>query len=167
MTQCRRASFVGLIAVLLSVGGALSAQDSASTPPGVELMAPSIPDEVTGTLRTLNATLSRDLDPKDNVVVDLVALLGPQVFELPLRRASLAMLGIDKLPATGVTFLYLQPYAVAQGGTTPDEQARLLEQFGCDWVQGYLYGRPMPAAAFEAWLENDSTGLQRHAELSH
>lgn len=130
MTTIRRANPVGVYSILLGLlatGDALPAQEPASAPTGVVLMAPSLPDEVTGTLRTLNATLSKDLDPKDNLVVDLVALFGVEVFERPLRRASLAMLGIDRLPATGVNFLYLQPYVIAQGATAPEEQARALD----------------------------------------
>jgi EAL domain-containing protein (putative c-di-GMP-specific phosphodiesterase class I) len=32
---------------------------------------------------------------------------------------------------------------VAEGVETPEQEARLLE-FGCDFGQGYLYGRPLP-----------------------
>jgi EAL domain-containing protein (putative c-di-GMP-specific phosphodiesterase class I) len=32
---------------------------------------------------------------------------------------------------------------VAEGVETPEQESRLLE-FGCDFGQGYLYGRPMP-----------------------
>ena len=41
---------------------------------------------------------------------------------------------------------------VAEGIETEAAAARLRD-FGCDVAQGYLYARPMPLAAFEAWLE--------------
>jgi diguanylate cyclase (GGDEF)-like protein len=41
---------------------------------------------------------------------------------------------------------------VAEGIETEAAAARLRD-FGCDVAQGYLYAKPMPIAAFEAWLE--------------
>jgi EAL domain-containing protein (putative c-di-GMP-specific phosphodiesterase class I) len=40
---------------------------------------------------------------------------------------------------------------VAEGVETPAQRA-LLENIGCDLFQGWLFGRPMPRAAFEAYL---------------
>ena len=56
--------------------------------------------------------------------------------DLALCEASIAMahkLGIQ---------------VVAEGVET-EEQARLLREFGCDFGQGYLYSRPIPADEFE------------------
>lgn len=39
---------------------------------------------------------------------------------------------------------------VAEGIETP-RQHTFLQQIGCDKVQGFLFGRPMPAAALETW----------------
>ena len=38
---------------------------------------------------------------------------------------------------------------VAEGVETED-QSRLLRLLGCDEMQGYLFGKPAPAEAFEA-----------------
>jgi EAL domain-containing protein (putative c-di-GMP-specific phosphodiesterase class I) len=51
---------------------------------------------------------------------------------------------------------------VAEGVETDHELAEL-RRFGCDDAQGFLFSRPMPAAAFERWLSGvrDKAGGQR------
>ncbi|MFK8046871.1 MAG: putative bifunctional diguanylate cyclase/phosphodiesterase [Halioglobus sp.] len=43
--------------------------------------------------------------------------------------------------------------AVAEG-IEDRESLELLQEMGCDYVQGYFFTRPLPAAEFEAWKEN-------------
>ena len=43
-------------------------------------------------------------------------------------------------------------------GVEDDGQARMLREMGCDQAQGYLYGHPMPAPAFEDWLRQTAAG---------
>lgn len=43
---------------------------------------------------------------------------------------------------------------VTAEGVETEEQRRLLLDIGCDYGQGYLFSRPLPAAAFEAFLKN-------------
>jgi EAL domain-containing protein (putative c-di-GMP-specific phosphodiesterase class I) len=40
---------------------------------------------------------------------------------------------------------------IAEGVET-EQQRDLLKTFGCDYVQGYLYSRPVPAMEFEQLL---------------
>ena len=41
---------------------------------------------------------------------------------------------------------------VAEGVET-QEQLLLLGSYGCNRMQGYLFGRPVPPAQFQVWLE--------------
>ncbi|MHA7878731.1 MAG: putative bifunctional diguanylate cyclase/phosphodiesterase [Saccharospirillum sp.] len=81
-----------------------------------------------------------------------------------LKRFPIDQLKIDKLflddfqVGSGAVFLEtivklaksLNMDVIAEGVETK-EQARVLESLGCYLVQGYLYSRPLPIDAFEAW----------------
>jgi len=38
-----------------------------------------------------------------------------------------------------------------------DEQRKMLVAAGCDFGQGFLFAKPMPAAEFDRYLENSIT----------
>jgi EAL domain-containing protein (putative c-di-GMP-specific phosphodiesterase class I) len=42
-------------------------------------------------------------------------------------------------------------------GIETAEQAALMAALGCDHGQGWLYGRPMTAAALDRWIEHDAS----------
>jgi EAL domain-containing protein (putative c-di-GMP-specific phosphodiesterase class I) len=54
---------------------------------------------------------------------------------------------------------------VAEGVETP-EQAQLLRDLGCDEMQGYWLGRPMPGTEFAAWLMNHNRSRGRRRSRS-
>lgn len=45
---------------------------------------------------------------------------------------------------------------VVAEGVEQSEEELLLRQYGCDELQGFRYGRPMPAPEFEAWLKQQA-----------
>lgn len=90
-------------------------------PDGLVLKTPKIPSSVTGTLRSLNETLSRDLAPADNAAVLLLQLFGDEALEPKLRSATLEMLGIESLSRTAPRFIYLEQFTRTRSGLTPEQ----------------------------------------------
>jgi EAL domain-containing protein (putative c-di-GMP-specific phosphodiesterase class I) len=43
-------------------------------------------------------------------------------------------------------------FAIVAEGVESEEQLSFLRRAGCAYAQGYLFARPMPAEAFDAWL---------------
>jgi diguanylate cyclase (GGDEF)-like protein len=54
---------------------------------------------------------------------------------------------------------------IAEGVETAT-QVRLLSQLGCDYAQGYFFGRPMPAAAFISLIGDTSSPMPSPAETT-
>ncbi|MBW3638872.1 MAG: EAL domain-containing protein, partial [Actinobacteria bacterium] len=81
--------------------------------------------------------------------------------DLKIDRSFVRGLGVDSYDTAMVASLIslahnLGVRCVAEGVETI-EQFTLLEQLGCDFAQGYLFSRPVDAAALEAWLDRHVT----------
>ncbi|NGP54512.1 EAL domain-containing protein [Thioalkalivibrio sp. XN8] len=59
---------------------------------------------------------------------------------------------IDALVRAVIDMGHALELEIVAEGVETDEQAERLRSYGCDLLQGYLLGRPLPAAEFEAWL---------------
>ncbi|MFW5833953.1 MAG: EAL domain-containing protein [Pseudomonadota bacterium] len=55
----------------------------------------------------------------------------------------------------------LEMHAIAEGVETESQKATL-RAMGCDFAQGYLFARPGPADAMEAWPQPRSPGFRHH-----
>ncbi|MHB8743564.1 MAG: putative bifunctional diguanylate cyclase/phosphodiesterase [Sulfuricaulis sp.] len=53
--------------------------------------------------------------------------------------------------STIISLAHLLKHKVIAEGIDSAEQAKLLQQLGCDEIQGYFFSRPIPADEFEAW----------------
>ena len=45
-------------------------------------------------------------------------------------------------------------------GVEYENQSKILKDMGCDYIQGYLYGKPMPAEAFRKRLQINTYGKE-------
>jgi diguanylate cyclase (GGDEF)-like protein len=84
--------------------------------------------------------------PLDVVKLDRTFLTGVDGCRSPVV-ASVVTLGAD----LGL--------AVVAEGIESAEQAKALAELGCGWGQGYFFGRPVPAADFEARLYAEGAAL--------
>jgi diguanylate cyclase (GGDEF)-like protein len=79
--------------------------------------------------------------------IDIVKIDRSFVAGLPHDRQDVAI--VDAVLSIGKSY----GFAVVAEGVETEEQVAYLASAGCTYVQGYFYARPMPAAAFEAWLK--------------
>ena len=50
-------------------------------------------------------------------------------------------------------------------GVESEAQAIFLQQYGCNYMQGFLFSKPVPAAEFAALLEKENSSKEQEAEL--
>ena len=52
-----------------------------------------------------------------------------------------------------IEFAHTLGYKVVAEGVETSQETSILKALNCDYVQGYLYARPLPADEFEALLK--------------
>jgi diguanylate cyclase (GGDEF)-like protein len=62
----------------------------------------------------------------------------------------------QKLVRTVINLAHEFDLKVVAEGVEDEASLQMLKQFGCDIAQGYFFGRPMPAAQFQTWLQAHS-----------
>ena len=67
----------------------------------------------------------------------------------------------DALVTATVALGKLLGYTVIAEGVETKQQAEFLRQTGCNGVQGFLYGRPVPAEEFENLYFDDTVKRMR------
>ncbi len=61
--------------------------------------------------------------------------------------------------STIISLAHLMKHKVIAEGIDTEEQAKLLQQLGCDEIQGYYFSRPVPAEEFEVWQKGFSLNI--------
>lgn len=145
---------------LLISGISAAAAEPQTLPEGLVLKQPAIPESITGALRRVNATMSKDLVPSENAGVFLIQLVGQEAFEPELRSRSLAMLGIESLSKTAPRLVYPEAYVKSKGERTPDEIDRELQDLqGALATKSDRLWKPDDAPAVAAFLEANRAAL--------
>ncbi|VVQ10623.1 EAL domain-containing protein [Pseudomonas fluorescens] len=127
------------------------------------MASPEHSKEVLSTLQSLGITTS--IDDFGTGYSSLAYLKFLPINGLKIDRTFISGLPHDKsdiaITKTIVELGHSLGFKIIAEGVETEEQNTFLKEICCDQGQGYLYGRPMPASDFEAWINhrsNDSSG---------
>lgn len=118
------------------------------------MASPEHSREVLATLQGLGVTTS--IDDFGTGYSSLAYLKLLPIDHLKIDRSFISDLPNDSrdvaITKTIVELGHALGFKIIAEGVETEAQHSFLKQTGCDQAQGYLYGRPMPAADYEAWL---------------
>jgi diguanylate cyclase (GGDEF)-like protein/PAS domain S-box-containing protein len=121
---------------------------------GLMMASPDHSREVLSTLQNLGVTTS--IDDFGTGYSSLAYLKLLPIDHLKIDRSFISDLPNDSrdvaITKTIVELGHALGFKIIAEGVETAEQSSFLKEIGCDQAQGYLYGRPMPAADYEAWL---------------
>ncbi|WP_052720671.1 putative bifunctional diguanylate cyclase/phosphodiesterase [Actinoplanes rectilineatus] len=145
--QLREDGFAAEVAAVLRDAGLPAARLCAEITESTAIGGGATAQNLTA-LRELGVRLS--LDDFGTGAATLSTLAACPVDQIKLDRSFVD--GPDAIPEAVIQLAHaLGIEAVAEGIETP-EQADRLARLGYELAQGYLFARPMPAAALSAWL---------------
>jgi diguanylate cyclase (GGDEF)-like protein len=127
----------------------------------LELTESGLVEDPTRALRVLDAIaalgVSLSIDDFGTGYSSLSHLARMPVHEVKIDRSFVQGLESDPefapLVRSAIDMGHSLGLKVVAEGIETEQSAARLRNFGCDIGQGYLYAKPMPLAAFEAWLE--------------
>lgn len=138
---------------LLAAGGQA---DEGLVTSGMKLGSPTIPENVTGAMRELNARMSKGIKPADNAVVHLVQLFGKGVLVENLREPSLEMLGIEALDPELPRLIYMRDFAKMKHPENEKSQDKFIEKLAVEFHD----------AAAKPWKSKDYPILAEYFDVN-
>ncbi len=125
-------------------------------------------DVVIGTLRRLRSLgIGIGIDDFGTGYSSLAYLKRFPVKRLKIDRTFVSDIADGRdghvIPKVIIDLAHALGVSVVAEGVENADQYDILNELGCDEVQGYFAGRPMPAAEFEVFLRNSPAGLRAGA----
>ena len=156
LAQFNDAGLCDLVAEVLEETGLPPACLELELTESVAMHKPAEVIEVVRRLRGLGVRLA--IDDFGTGYSSLSYLSQFEAHKLKVDQSFVRRLGTDRHDQTLVQAILgmahsLDMLAIAEGVETVEQQSELI-LLGCDEAQGYLFSRPLPAAAFEAWVRD-------------
>ena len=128
-------------------------------------------DTVIGTLRRLRSLgIGIGIDDFDTGYSSLAYLKRFPVKRLKIDRSFIHDVADNRdghvIPKVIIDLAHALGVSVVAEGVESADQFDALRKLGCDEVQGYFLGRPMPPAEFEVFLRNSPAGGRRPVALA-
>jgi len=143
--------FIALLEILLSAGDLDPEWIDAEITESVMIKAGDDVDDIFTLLRTLGVSVS--IDDFGSGYSGLNYLNKYSFDRIKIDKALIDSISIStggaNIVRAAVNMAHAAGIQIIAEGVENDEQLKILKELGCDQVQGYLLGRPVPAEVFE------------------